>query len=224
MALMYRTISFTRRDQASLYAFYTHYSWQDSKNCLPMYQKKSFTKTPLQACQAHLPITALHTALSHLPLARSALYTHTSAYTKRQYEHATVRTSTTIQEWGQRCKPSPSQRRNNKWQKTRVRVSTDHTAICFESPSSRKWYEFVGIDWKVGKEKAIFLPMPLRKWKKERVWLVMSLLSSQTLRVNPVTHACSINRHLTSNAAAGGGSPLYILLSAPLCLLTSVKP
>lgn len=69
-------------------------------------QKRSFTKTPLQACQTHLAITAQHTALAHLALACSALYAHLSAYTKQQHERATVSSSTTSQERGQRHNPS----------------------------------------------------------------------------------------------------------------------
>lgn len=56
-------------------------------------QNLPFTKSPLQACQAHLPIAALHTALAHLPLACSALDAHVSAHTKQPHQRATASTS-----------------------------------------------------------------------------------------------------------------------------------
>lgn len=94
----------------------------NSKKCLPMFQKnqkKSFTKTPLQACQTHLPSTALHRALSHLI---SALYAHKSAYTQQQCcMHATAWKSTTIQGREARHEPLTLVRKSKQ-------ASSDHTA------------------------------------------------------------------------------------------------
>lgn len=153
----------------SLDALYTSYSRRNSKKCPHMFKKnpeKSFTKTPLQACQTHRPSTALHWAPSHLI---SALYAHKSAYTKQQCcTHDTVSTSTTIQGREARHKPSPS----HHWGKG-ARASIDQT----EADDSVGLY--------IEKRWNRWSSLPTYASEKIRGWLVVSSLSSPMLRVNP---------------------------------------
>lgn len=119
IALKYVSIPFNREvkhgAQISLHSFYTSNSRHNSKECLPMFKNYHSQRLPCKPAK-HTYLSPLCAALAHLPLACSALHAHVSAYTKQQHEDATVSTSTTIQERGQRHSPGPSHRWRN-WQK-----------------------------------------------------------------------------------------------------------
>lgn len=124
-------------DNISPYAFYTTIPRNVFLCSKKITQRKSFTKTPLQACQTHLPSTALHRALSHLI---SALYAHKSAYTQQQCcMHATAWTSTTIQGREARHEPLTLVRKS-------AQASSDHTAKILWEQFKPEADDFVGLE------------------------------------------------------------------------------
>lgn len=135
----------------SLDALYTSYSQRNSRKCPPMFKKppkKSFTKTPLQACQTHLPSTALHRAPSHLI---SALYAHKSAYTKQQC-----------------CTHTPQYEQRLQFREERQDTDQAHRTgegkarRCQQTKPKQSTLEDYTLK-RGGIDKALFLPMPLRK-------------------------------------------------------------